>query len=105
MVDLKKISPAELYEALEQKDDGKTFVELVNAKAKMQEVLLSAQQKAGQKILDTIADFLIEESKWYKEEFGENWYEAMKKDKIWQAALEDDHLPDLIYNYMDLILE
>ena len=104
MVDLKKISPAELYEALERKDDGKTFVELVKAKAKLQETVLSAQEKAGQKILDYIKGEFTEIARDYKEEWGERWFEAIKRDCAWEL----DHTPTLdklLFEYLNLIVE
>lgn len=104
MVNLKEISPAELYEALEQKDNGKTFVELVKAKARLQETVLSAEEKAGQKILDYIKGEFTEIAREYKKEWGERWFEAIKQDCAWQL----DHTPTLdklLFEYMTLTLE
>ena len=105
MVNLKEISPAELYEALERKDDGKTFVELVKAKAMLQETVLSAQEKAGQKILEFMREYFAEKQEYYQERFRENWWEAMKQDEIEHYLLEDKDLAKLVFEYMTLTLE
>lgn len=102
MVDLKQIPAAELYHALEQKDDGKAFVELVGAKAALEKCAMDAQERAGKKILDFMIEYFCEQQDFYQEEYGYNWWEAMKQDDIVGGLFEDKDFKDLVFDYMDL---
>lgn len=100
MVDLKKIPPYKLYEALKETDDGKSFLELLGAEKELQKALVDARVKAGNAILNFINDYYLEQQAFYREEFGKLYLEAMEQDKVW--IIEDDNFNKLLKDFYDL---
>lgn len=100
MVDISKIPPHKLYEALKKMDSGKSFLELLTSEKELQNDIAKARFKAGNSILNYITDYYLEQQQYYKEEFGENYLEAMQKDKIW--SIENDDFNKLLKNFYDL---
>ena len=99
---LENVSTRDLFDELSKRKDGRAYIECVVAGLKMQQCAKSAQEKAGQKILDHMEEYFKEQANFYKERSGENWWEAMKQDNIEYGAMEDDTLAPLVFDFMSL---
>jgi hypothetical protein len=59
--------------------------------------------KAGNRLMSFITDYFLEMKDYYMEEYGQNWYEVIKEDKIWQ--IEDKEFDKLIEEYFESVMD
>ncbi len=82
--------------------DTKTFLKNYAEQAEKQ--MLEEKIKAGNKLMNWLTDYYLEQKEFYKEEYGENWYEAMRVDNAWIPQTDDDEFWKLIKEYYETVI-
>ena len=80
--------------------DTRTFLNQYREKA--EEKNEEERIKAGNRLMNFITDYFLEQKDYYQEEFGYNWYEAMNQDKIW--LIEEDEFFNLLKEYYKTVI-
>lgn len=68
----------------------------------MVELAESKRINAGNNIMNYITEYFLEQQKYYREEYGKNYIEAMRQDKIW--ILENSEFNELMRKYFELTI-
>lgn len=69
----------------------------------MEKLAEEKRVKAGFDIMNYITEYFLEQQRYYREEFGENYIEAMRNDKIWILEC-DEKFKKLCREYFELVV-
>jgi len=70
----------------------------------MESLIEIKRRGARESLINYITDYYLEQKKYYKEEFGKNYLEVMKNDRIWILET-DDIFKQLCKEYYELLVE
>lgn len=74
---------------------------LEEARKNLQDLADKKRIEAGNEIMNYITEYFLEQQKVYRDDFGHNYLEAMRKDKIWIFE-GDEKLNELLREYFEL---
>jgi hypothetical protein len=94
---------SELEEIAEKSESDKAFrdamEELHKAKQKLKNSAEVSRIKAGNKIMNFITEYFLEQQKLYRDDFGHNYIDAMRADELWN--IQDEKFIELLRDYFE----
>lgn len=74
---------------------------LEEARKNLQDLVEKKRIEAGNEIMNYITEYFLEQQKVYRDDFGHNYLDAMRTDKLWIFE-GDEKLNELLRNYFEL---
>lgn len=74
---------------------------LEEARRNLQDLAEKKRIEAGNEIMNYITEYFLEQQKVYRDDFGHNYLDAMRTDKIWIFE-GDEKLNELLREYFEL---
>lgn len=74
---------------------------LEEARRNLQDLAEKKRIEAGNNLMNYITEYFLEQQRYYREEFGDNYIEAMRNDKIWILEC-DEKFKKLCREYFEL---
>lgn len=76
---------------------------LEQAKKELEEYANQKRIEAGNNLMNYITEYFRDQQEYYREEFGENYIEAMRNDRIWVLEC-DEKFKELCRKYFELTI-
>lgn len=95
----KNLTNEHVDKALASDDFTKSMENFTRACQKMTDFAESERIKAGNAIMDYITEYFLEEQKYYRDEYGADYIEAMRNDKVW--IISDLKFNELLRKYFE----
>lgn len=96
----------EQLEKVGESTSEKGFIEamtnLQEYQAKLRNQTEISRIKAGNAIMNWLTEHFLEQKRYYKDEYGRNWEEAMRQDLVY--IIEDKEFNELVRQYFEYVI-